>query len=288
MYGAPTRSSSLSIAGTSVSTSAFSADRCATNSSDAICSCCSCVVVCRASVRFSSLADRVRALRDRHRRRHAARPEPAIALQLDEDRVEPALTARAPDRAARAARPASRRAPCRIASSLVLVLFASSSAPAMSRRSACSFSWNCQRAVWSAADVRACGSSDDVERRPGRRAGVTTPPTRCDSVTLYLPGTTIRTDERIAEELLELAARTVRRQLMRRRAQIPGDALEPLLDRAGDHAHRRAGGVADRQQDGRRLLVGLGPQFVGGRVADRPARLLRRLLRVDAASASAS
>ena len=69
---------------------------------------------------------------------------------------------------------------------------------------------------------------------------------------------------------------------MRRRAQIPRDALHPFADRAGDHTDRRRRWnplIVSRIAGG--LLVRLGAQLVGGGIADRLARLLRVLLRLE-------
>ena len=228
MYGAPRRSSSFSIAGTSVSTSVLQRRPLGDEELDAICNCWSCVAVCRRERAVQLTADRVRALRDRHRARPAARPEPPIARSSTRIAASRRCSDRASGRAACAARPASRRAPSR------------------SRRAACSCCWRARvhrrhrasapgaspgtasarsdRPAWCAAwriehDIERHGAGKlrhDAAHALRQRDGVAA---RHD----------IRADRRIAEELLELTARTVRRQLMRRRAQIPRDALHPLL-----------------------------------------------------------
>jgi hypothetical protein len=69
---------------------------------------------------------------------------------------------------------------------------------------------------------------------------------------------------------------------MQRQPKIPGHALETGGGRAGDGADGRAGLIGDGEQDGGRLLLGLGAQCVERRVLDGLPRFLRGLLGVDA------
>ena len=74
------------------------------------------------------------------------------------------------------------------------------------------------------------------------------------------PGDDIRTARPVVEELLERARRA--REHVGRELQVPGDALESLPRGTSDHADWRPRGVANREEDRRRLLLGFGTQRI--------------------------
>ena len=137
-------------------------------------------------------------------------------------------------------------------------------------------------------------------RPPLRRSampgsGVITPSTRLASDTVYLPGTTRAPAAPPRPPNMAIISSSpppppLRRQRRRRppprrrvrhrrrprprrpepvralRAQVPGDAMQAARRRGVDAANHFAGGIGDRDDDGRRLFLGFGAQLFGRRI----------------------